>query len=116
MDFQKAANNAAVVCAMHVADAIKPADTLEQRVKAAFAASKDFWMSTDNDVRFRGSLAAVMDTASDEERISIVTSIEQLQLLSAMLKGIPIDLTKIKEPGTVLPLLGWYREATKEPG
>jgi len=69
------------------------ADTLEDKFRVAFKEARNYWMSTDEDIRFKGGIGAVMlhvGIASPEyERITI--ELDQLKTLSAAFSGVAVD-------------------------
>lgn len=76
-----------------VRERLAAAETLEDKFKVAFTEASDYWMSADDDVRFKGGIGAVMlhvGTDSPEyKRITI--ELEQLKTLEAAMSGIPVD-------------------------
>lgn len=109
----KTDNAAATICALDIKGRIDHSLPLEQRIREAFKCSQDFWMSTDDNVRFSGALVAVAACCTEEDKALIVRSKKRLDALSAMLDGVPVDFDKaMADPDEpVLPLLRWYQDA-----
>jgi len=63
---------------------------LEGRLTAAMNATKDHWMVTDEDARFRAAVGGVLLLSEGEDKERIESEIKQLKILAAMLSGIPI--------------------------
>jgi hypothetical protein len=70
--------------------------TLEGRLKAAMNKTKDFWMSTNDDLRFRAAVGAVLLLSDDSDQERIKDEMKQLQTLSALLNGVPVNLEEVK--------------------
>ncbi len=107
-----------LIAASDIRPACRDEPDLETRIRKAFAKAQDFWMSTDDDIRFRGALAAVMMETTDEaEKDRIVKSVASLRTLSAMLSHVPVDMEaalKEMESFEPLPLMPLWREAKGE--
>ncbi len=73
---------------------------LETQMRAAMEVTKDFWMSTDEDVRFRGAVAAVLlkTKGNDEVLERINTEMQALNSLAAAMSGIPVDMERALPP------------------
>ena len=105
------------ICVGEIKDAVHKAIGLEAKVKTAFQLVQSFWLSTDNDIRWNGALAAViMDPSiTAEEKATLQRSTKVLAAVSAaMRKGSAVDLSPVAdeaERGIVLPLRGWWLEA-----
>ena len=93
--------------------------SLENRIKAAMAYAKTeecdheaFWMvrALDDDLRMRAAIAAVYRSASDDEKDCIEKSLKVLLSLTAMLRGVPVDVEQVKSDGTI-PLMKIWHEA-----
>jgi hypothetical protein len=97
------AGDAALAIAMTVArEAVKrevasnPDATLEDRLKASMKEMSSFWMTTDDDLRFRGALGGVLETldrdSADYNRL--IREIEAIRNLSALMSGVPVDIAR----------------------
>jgi hypothetical protein len=80
--------------AIAVAD-IRPAcagePDLIERLRKAMVKAQDFFMSTDDDLRFRGACGAAMLESDEAERERIVKSINVLRALGAAMSGVAVD-------------------------
>jgi hypothetical protein len=78
-------------------EAILAADSLEDKFRAAFREANQYFMSTDDDVRFKGGIGAVMLSvgidAPEWQRIKI--ELDQLKILGAMMTGVPVNFEDI---------------------
>jgi hypothetical protein len=90
----------------------------EERLRAAFAEAQNFFMSTDDDLRLKGALAAVILSYPEDapERDLLKRSVGALQQMAAMLSalqnGIPVDIEAMPLPDPdILPLVKWWNEA-----
>lgn len=84
--------------------------SLEDRLRSAMRAGHNFWMSTDEDVRFRGSVAAVLLHCSEDERERIGEELKMLRDLSALLSGVPVDTERITAAENPIGLMRLWRE------
>lgn len=90
--------------------AAKNETTLEGRLEAAMNATKDHWLLTDEDGRFRAAKGAVLLLGEAEDKERIKFEIKQLRTLSAMMSGVPIDFEKIEELKNPIGLLKVWQE------
>ena len=82
---------------------------LIERIKKAFAKAQDFWMSTDDALRFRAALAAILLETSDEaEKRRILETNDYIKALNAMMSGLDVNMPDISDP---LPLIGMWHDA-----
>lgn len=89
------------------------ADVVE-RIRKAMLKAQDFWMSIDDDIRFRGAVgAAMLETADAVEKERIERSIRAVRSFSALLSGVPVDVEAIvRDAGEdVIPLMRMWQEA-----
>jgi len=77
-------------------EAAKNETTLEGRLRVAMNTAKDFWMSTDDDLRFRAAIGAAMLLSDEPDKELITQELKQIRTLSAILNGVPVDLDAIK--------------------
>lgn len=100
---------------------------LEQRCRKAMrSVAKGYWMLAgdgprEQDMRFRGAIAAVLldPLTTEEDKTKIKNTLNQLRALSAMMSGLPMDLeamVKQQEENPPLPLSAWWREVRAEEG
>ena len=108
-------NTAAMIAVHHIRPALKGAATLEERVQRAFKEAQSFWMSTDDQVRFRGACAAVMlETADEFERERWEKSLRVVNTLGVLMAGVPVNLDEVVqdlETFKPVPILKMWQEA-----
>lgn len=78
-------------------DAIMRAETLDDKFRVAFKEANNYWLSTDEDIRFKGGIGAVMLSVGIDspEYERIATELKSLSHLAALMSGIPLDLSAI---------------------
>ena len=85
--------NVILIAAAEAKSRIDTSVPLEEQARAAMEVTKDFWMSTDEDVRFRGAVAALLlankDNPEATERIN--TEMRALNSMGAAMSGVPVD-------------------------
>lgn len=87
---------------------------LIKRIEKAFAKVQDFWMSTDDELRFRGALAAVfVETKDDGQAEHLRRSINALNSLNALIRGVPVNMEAVLDEmgDDPLPLMKLWHEA-----
>ena len=84
--------------------------TLEGRLKAAMNATKDHWMLTDEDSRFRAAICGAMLLSDEKDKERITREITQLKTLNAMMDGVPVNLEGIKVNKPPIGLMKMWRE------
>lgn len=93
--------------------AVRPEDSLEDRLRAAMKASYRHWMVTDEDTQFRGAIGAVYSASEDEdEKARIEAELASLRDMNALLSGVPIDLERVSVPEHPLGLMKMWKEVT----
>lgn len=89
--------NIIMIAATEAQSRIDTSKPLEEQARAAMEVTKDFWLSTDEDVRFRGAVGALLlanqDNPEATERIK--TEMRALNTLSAAMSGVPVDFAQI---------------------
>jgi hypothetical protein len=82
---------------------------LEKRIRKAMREAGNFWLSTDEMLRFKAALAgALLETSDEGERARIIGTSRLINAFDASIAGIPITWEEvIIDP---LPLLAWWRE------
>jgi hypothetical protein len=90
--------------------AVKPEDSLEDRCRASMKAAKGHWMVLDEDMQFKGAIAAVLETANDEETHRITSELEVLKALSAAMSGVPVDFGSVAPAENAVGLSKIWRE------
>lgn len=93
-------------------DEIKKAESLEDKVKAAFAVSRDHWMFTDEDTQFMGGIGAVLIQLEEgtPEHSRYMKSIETLRNITAMLSGVPVNFENFEAPKDPIKFVQLWRE------
>lgn len=98
-------------------DNIPQGASLEDRLSYAMReirqnASSLLWTmhNPNDDVKLCTALGAVMVTASEEEKDLIKRSLKPLQALSAILRGVPVDVEQI-ETDNLLPIMKLWHES-----
>ena len=97
----------------------------EQRCRKAMRSVIDgHWMVGDRgpkgeDLCFRGAIAGVMldPLTTEQEKSDIEFTMRQLQALSGLLNGLPMDITKMAnqvKDRKPLPLMKWWHELHEE--
>ena len=102
------------IAAMSAQAAAEKGDTLEDKLRAAMRETMNFWMTTDEDVRFRGAVGAVLLCCSEEEKTRLEEELMALRSLSAMTAGVPVDPSRLKVPENPIRLLKLWKEAKAE--
>ena len=105
-----------ILVAADAEDAIKPGDTLEERLKAAMSAAKGHWMVTDDQLQFKGAIWAVLESCSPEERARIESELDLLKGLAAVQSGVPVDMPALLERTGKIDSIGLgrlWREAVQ---
>jgi hypothetical protein len=93
---------------------IKPDDSLEDRCRAAMKAAHANGIVTDEELQFKGAVAAVFVESTDEdEKERIRLELETLRDLSALLSGVPVDLEAIQPLENPIGLRKLWVEVTK---
>ena len=84
-------------------DTTKP---LEEQARAAMEVTKDFWASTDENVRFRGAVAALL--LENEGNIDVTERINEemrgMNALAALFAGVPVDVERALPPEDFKPI------------
>lgn len=97
-------------------DTTKP---LEEQMRAAMEVTKDFWMSTDEDVRFKAAVAAVMLENEGNEEVTerINAEMRALNSLAVLMSGIPVDMGRALPDESFKPigLRGLWMEIGHQP-
>jgi len=93
--------------------AIVASDSLEDRCRAAMKAVQHHWMVTDEDIQFKGAVAAVYAASEDaDEKERIEVELASLRDLSAMLSGVVVDLDAVTIPPDPIGLRKLWLEVT----
>ena len=88
--------------------------SLEDMLRAAMKAMTALWLSTDDDLRFRGAVGGVLmvlDERGDTEASARINSeLEALRSLSALLSGVPVDMGRVAMPENPIGLMKLWGE------
>lgn len=104
------------ICVLDASTEMPKDANLETRFRYAARRAHHFWLSVDDELRFRGAVGALLVSANDEETTMIESTIDGLRKVTAMVSaaqsglivGLPIlDDSDRPRP---LPLLLWFRE------
>ena len=92
-------------------------ESLTGRLKAAMRATKNHWMLTNEDGRFRAAVGAVLLLSDEETQERIKKELTVLKTLSAAVDGVPVNFEAvlIKEE-EVIGLIGMWNEVKAENG
>ncbi len=73
---------------------------VEDQMRAAMEVTKEFWLSVDEDVRFRGAVAAVLleNEGNQEVLDRIDTEMRMLNSMAALMGGVPVDMERALPP------------------
>lgn len=103
-----------LIAAATARDMVDTSKPLEEQFRVAMNITKDFWMTTEEDVHFRGAVFAVIQANKDNpdvtERINI--EMKSINALSALMGGVPVDVERALPPESHKPigLLALWRE------
>ncbi len=82
---------------------------LDDMLRAAMKAMAQLWVSTDDDLRFRGAVGGVLmvlDERGDTEAAARINNeLEALRSLSALLSGVPVDMERVAMPENPIGLM-----------
>ena len=91
--------------------AINPDQSLEERLRASMGACKNHFMVNDEDTQFKAAVAAVHELSTDEdERRRIRVELNGLAALSALLSGVPVDVSQVETNDEPIGLSKIWRE------
>ncbi len=88
---------------------------LDDILRAAMKAMTSLWVSTDDDLRFRGAVGGVLmvleerGATDDIERIN--GELEALRSLSALFSGVPVDMECVTVPENPIGLMKMWAAA-----
>src|SRR3990172_7035083 len=85
-------------------------------LRAAMKATHNHWMVLDEDVQFRMAVGAVLLVAPEEDREILTGELKSLQILSAIMSGVPVDIASVKIPEKSFGLMKmWHQVKQIEP-
>ena len=95
---------------------IKESD-LSERIRQCMRLAYGHWMTTEEEVQFKGALAGAMLLSDEKDTELIVDSLKPLKALSALMSGVPVDMTRVLEDvdlDKVIPLRKLWDDVKKE--
>jgi hypothetical protein len=87
---------------------------IKERIAKAMRRAQEFFMSTDDNLRFKAALAAALLESPEDEKDRIVQSSRMISAVSAAMSGVPVNMDQALntddgfEP---LPLIGMWHDA-----
>lgn len=106
-------NNLLMIAVTEAKAAAGKETTLEGRLRAAMEATKNHWVVTSEDDRFRAAVAGVMLLSNDEEKERIKLEIDQIRMLGAAFSGIPVDFAVVKPLDNPIGLMKMWGKVKK---
>jgi len=104
-------NELQLACGIIEAEAranINKAESLEDKLKAAFTVAKDHWMFTEKDTQFQAALSAVLRNIDGEEKERLDEEFNSIKALNALLSGVSVNMPEIThEP---IGIIGMWKE------
>jgi hypothetical protein len=95
-----------MIAVTEASEAAKEKFTLVAKVKAAMEITKNHWMLTDEDLRFKAAIAGAIDASSSQEDSDILLNeMKALSLLSDFLTDKKADMSGIKVPKQTIGLM-----------
>lgn len=111
-------DNIVLIVAAEARTAVRQHDELADRCRAAMESAAKSWITTDEDARFRGAIAAVLlESTDDEERARIEHELTSLRSFSALASGVPVDIEAMlaDAPTNPIGLMKMWHEVTGAP-
>ena len=71
-------------------------ESVEELLKAAMRRTKDHWLETSEEGRFRAAVGAALMLASPEDKGRIDKALEPLKMLGALMAGVPVDIASME--------------------
>jgi len=106
MDRLDEIRTAAAIIEAGCRDGLVGAMTVEDKLRVAFKDAHAYWMTNDEDIKFKGGLGAVMmclgNDSPDRERIT--TELYQIKILAAAIGGVPVNFEQIDVPEDFVPI------------
>jgi RNase H-fold protein (predicted Holliday junction resolvase) len=101
-----------MIAVTEATEAAKEKSDLISKILAAMEVTKNHWMLTDEDLRFKAAVAGVINSGvSNEEGKSLLEEMKALSLLSDYLEGAPVDFSLWINPKTTLGLMNFWVES-----
>lgn len=103
----------AMIVGQMVQDSANGHEDFEPKAKAVFKAARANGLVTDEDTQFRGGVIALLIAYTDDEEMTerIVQEMQALSSLSAMLGGVPVDMSRMEPPEKPLRLMKLWHES-----
>ena len=97
---------AGILIAAATAQDVDTSQPIEEQFRVAMKITRDFWMTTDEDVHFRGAVVAVIRANKDNPEVveRINTEMQALNSLAAMMGGVPVDVEAALPPEDFKPI------------
>lgn len=110
-------NTLLALAVMEAKSAIKEGMTVEEMLRAAMKEARKLWVSTDEDLRLRGAIGAVLSTLGHEhpEYAEVVKSLDALRKASAFIQAAQAGLSVTLDEDDMLepkyPLMKFWNES-----
>jgi len=107
-----------LIAATEAKGAVDVSRPLKDQARQAMNITNSFWLSTDQEVRFRGAIAALLLANKGNEEITerINMEMRSLNALAAMTGGVPVDVERLVQeiPDDFEPVgfMGLWKEIT----
>jgi hypothetical protein len=85
-------------------------DDLDQKIEAAMTVAKNHWMVLDENKQFQGAIGGILLSVDEETQERINAEMASLNILSAMMTGVPVDLEQVKVPENPIGLMKRWKE------
>ena len=104
-------DNVLLIAMTEAHGAADEADTLEAKVRAAMLCTKDHWLITNEDGRFRAAVGGAMLSADEDDKRRLEAEMRVLNALSsAMGGGGSLDLAVMDIPENPIGLMKMWKE------
>ncbi len=77
-------------------EALKSAETVEEKLRVAFKGARDHWMFTDENDQLMGGIGAAMFSMTKEDKERVTEELRVFQSLNAAISGVPVDFSAIE--------------------
>lgn len=84
---------------------------LAKAADAVMARVQEFWLSTDDDLRFRAACGALMKYANESDRARLTQEFQAIRVLTAALSGVPIEASAFPKLEKPLKLVERFQKA-----
>ena len=102
-----------MIAASEARDACEGEPDVVKRLEKAMRVTRNFWLSSDDQLRLKAACAAAMLTGSENDKDRIARSFKALATLSAAMSGHPIDGDALAEQMTddLIPIVRMWHDA-----